>query len=252
MDIENKTIENPEDIHEIFAEFPSFEQSGWWFRGQSNESWELLPKAGRADYKSPMGNHFSRFYTWSRRAVAYDENLPENDWERLAVAQHHGLVTCLLDWTRNPLIATFFACNENPDTDGAIFTYHPHVILNDEKDKYWSQKKLNGVGFIPRSISKRILNQSGVFTIHIPVSNPLRASPFSPDHPEAELSNLCKILIPSSFKQDLIKMLDFYGINSATIFPDLDGLSVHVNEMTKELKRTYTEAVQGMKKDQST
>jgi hypothetical protein len=38
--------------------------------------------------------------------------------EDLAIAQHYGLATNVLDWTTNPLVALFFACGEAHDKNG--------------------------------------------------------------------------------------------------------------------------------------
>lgn len=230
------TLNNAEDIHDIFRTYRCHAPTGWWFRGQADAAWSLIPKAGRDPYRLPDNRSLGRFRAWSKKAVAYDRDLPENDWERLAVAQHFGLATCLLDWTENPLVAVFFACASAPEEPGAVFCFDPEVFVDEKILDLWNVT-CRGAGFIPRSISPRILNQRGVFTVHLPAYEEIavKESAFVPGTP-----NLAKITIPATLKHPLLVLLNDYGVNHATLFPDLGGLSDFVNWDTNRIsvKRT--------------
>lgn len=226
------TIKSIDEFHKAFRTFRSHKGFGSWFRGQANYEWDLLPKAGRTEYFLPDNRDLGRFNDWEKQAVAY-ERLPDNRLESLAVAQHHGLATRLLDWSQNPLVAAYFAVIECPKTDGVIYVLDPLSNFANEHTTIKSIKDFEGViCYIPRSISPRVLNQKGMFTIHCPSNRKIDVVKSSI---VKDFLNLTKIIIPSSLKPELENMLDDYGVNSSTMFPDLDGLSLCKNFETKKM-----------------
>lgn len=239
MQLKEITLKDPIDIHLMFRAYRNHGPIGWWFRGHADKDWPLLPRAGRKEYLLPPLRNpdpddpprdIGRFYDWRSHAIAY-ASIPENDWECLAFAQHHGLATRLLDWSFNPLVATYFACFEHIEKDGCVFMYDPHEFI--KSDVYPITSDCDCAGYIPRSLSPRILNQRGAFTVHGPPDRKITIRPNSvlPDE-----VNLVKLIIPANFKWALLQNLDDYGINRATLFPDLDGLCSHINYRTLAMK----------------
>ena len=66
--------------------------------------------------------------------VTHVQHLPRNDWEVLAIAQHHGIPTRFVDWTENPLVALYFAVREAQKDDGsAPKDSAVYVLISDPK-----------------------------------------------------------------------------------------------------------------------
>lgn len=194
------------------------------FRGQSNHSWEVIPKSGRKGFSDKYPETLSEqnvFKSWKRYAKFHLTKYPDNNWDWLAIAQHHGLATRLLDWTKNPLVSAYFTSYENFDKDGVIYYYELEDIIDFDETQI-DPFQIKGFNvFFPSGFASRIINQRGVFTIT--------------DKPEIGLkkqlkTKLKEIIIPKEVKEDILQSLDFYGINKMSLFNDLDSLSNYLNE----------------------
>jgi len=222
-------VNNFFELHEAFSRMSSgLEGIGRLFRGQSQFDWRLVPKSGRGGFaKANLRVYFNE---WKQHAIEYLLNKPQDELEWLAIAQHHGFATNLLDWTYNPLAAAFFAVQEEINRDAAIIAYRPNCLVRPQVNPF----TLEGVyAYQPTHVTQRIKRQMGAFTIHDPPT-------LSLDEYREEAKNLEIIIIDCSYKKQLLCDLATYGVNQATLFPDLDGLSMHIN--WKMLNYVYPQA----------
>src|SRR5262245_48310567 len=81
----------------------------FWFRGHQSASWDVLTTVFRDDdHKRQERNYTHRFR--SRAATRYPNSPKYGEFALwLSLMQHYGLPTRLLDWSRSPLVASYFA-----------------------------------------------------------------------------------------------------------------------------------------------
>ena len=212
---------------ELHQQFQTYDPQHTVYRGVSSVEHKLVSTLGRLKLKS--GDSFKSveekiLNVFKERSLPFISTIPNNDWEWLALAQHHGLPTRLLDWTRNPLVAVFFSVMKESDEDSIIY------VLNQERQRLVNVAlevdplTIRGkpLGYIPSHVTERIIVQNGIFTFH-------------PEEPSEPYENeyIERILISASARKRLKKDLYRYGVHEASMFPGLDGLANHIKWMNE-------------------
>lgn len=224
--------------------FGFHQMGGFIFRGQTDESWDLLPSIARNDTKvNPRHVEQEIISELKLRLPSVYSEKVENDWQLLALIQHYGAPTRFLDWTRSALTALWFAISEaskrkEPDApegqkelpDSAVYALKTeiHDFVSDEHVASEQPLEIDRMRiYQPVYFDRRLAAQQGLFSVHRYWEG--GGDAVSLERTLEFPNRVRKLVIPSRFRFSLLKELDAIGVNAASLFPDLAGLCQHLS-----------------------
>jgi FRG domain-containing protein len=223
------------------------------FRGLADASWSLMTSLERLGpppdkIEEPALRAFGKY-------LPAGTFLHQSEWERIAVAQHNGLPTRVLDWTVSPLIAAHFATAERDyaAVDGVIWCVDVGILRDNLLPKAMLQQLRDELAWVydvrlldkvfprlsdfdathglagdvmimlePPSIDARIQNQFGILSA---MNGPSRSHDVylrkcSQTYPDL----VRRVIIAHAAKPEIRDMLDQNNITERMLFPGLPGL----------------------------
>ena len=231
--MEEKTITSFESLQNEFRQF--IFSRNYIYRGVNNATYQLIPKIGRKIYLDKLDPKLDindallnlendLWDSFVKMSIPFENLRDLSPWESLATAQHYGIPTRYLDWSQNPLVATYFSI-ENAKSDSAIYItdstqFNANVL--DFEDPFSITDDI--MLYRPPYINQRIIAQKGLFTVHKMPNIPLENINIH-DKPIM----ITKLILKYECHEEILKILNSYGINRSFIYPGLDGLATYLD-----------------------
>ncbi len=223
-------------------------RDGWAFRGEEHASWPLICSLARrlTQMRVPRALWREReeraLRVFRRKAHVYlDRHVLDDTLRCLAMMQHHGSPTRLLDFTKSPYVAAFFAL-ESALGDAAVYALNTPLLaqLAPEQDasltreavdprvpghfeRYFSGGNEPLLWFgEPSEMDRRLVAQSGLLVVPGLIDQPLDAVLA---HYQSDVPLMEKVVLSHGMRAEAMHALYRMNVTLATLFPDLDGLA---------------------------
>ncbi len=254
-----KTIRTWESLSDTYSLLFSTKRR-WLFRGQKDAGWSLQPSLERAleRFRRPIDQlrWCERFLLreFKRNFHRYSSYVPLDcdDAEWLALMQHHGAPTRLLDWTYSFHIALFFAIESaNERSKCAIWAvdndFLRNLLLREKATKFSKEERdiydrgddkdhrvLNRIFDVdadiilpmnPLRLNKRLAVQQGIFLF-----SQSKTEPFSTTFDRLRKGNPdafreFKIVCSRRLLGNALRTLQNINVSRVSLFPGLDGFT---------------------------
>lgn len=209
------------------------------FRGQKCASWDLESTIERKGIDLPSVANFSNKIkktklafesyldtVWPSKFSGTDHQSPPENYEFMVYLRHHGYPTPLLDWSRSPYIASFFAF-QYPSEDDEIAIYSFREYSGKGKSSCASNSTIIGCGPTIRTHKRHYVQQAEYTYCRKKISNVWHYS----SHKEAfkatknEQDLLQKFTLPAKLRSKVLSDLDAMNINAFTLYGSEEGLA---------------------------
>lgn len=211
-------------------------QHRYVWRGQRSADWSLSTSLDRLFERLDPPNpeeaatgHLDTFrYAIRGRRGANPAKLCDDDlW---AIGQHYGLATPLLDWTRSPYAAAYFAF----EATGSDDLSHRAIVALDrtavERQNALLESNQAKLQFIDPLIDEnpRLVSQGGLFT-KAPIGTPVERWVQQMFEAVNEPPVIIRLELPNTERGDCLRALSYMNLSHASLFPDIVGASIAAN-----------------------
>jgi hypothetical protein len=220
------------------------------WRGQSNIDWRIDHSAYRrlqlkkntVTEQDLISYEDSLLRQATHKGYRYQNGRKLSDIELLALLQHHGAATRLLDFSRNALVALWFSANEDIEKTGILLGLNTqnlggyengYVVINDYKKHIESIKSYtHPQTWEPPIVTARVAAQHSQF-LYSGLSTSKTGS-LAFENPIDK--NLFIAISPKLKREVSIILAGTFDIHFQTLFPDIDGFGKSNNHQINENK----------------
>ena len=194
-----------------------------WYRGHENKDWELIPSVQRPEFAGREQYLANDFYM-KASVILLTKPDYRNYSAWLSIMRHYGLPTRLLDWSRSPLIAAYFATQNwerEEYGDGCIWILSPSKLNAEEgfQEYLYSIDSHTALQMIRPATERKLVDieQEGL---------------------------LQNIIIPQKAKKRIAYELNIMGITLSHVYPDAQNIAAELvlrNQMIKKREQENAE-----------